>query len=130
MTVELKNKIKNELNRAFSYMGEIDHETLDEKVESELDTLMCLMVGSEPDVIHTITGDITGYIVDIATTADNATNNIIALQMVITKDSICYVLNSYTATRPDGWEPGDAHNICNELNRIVNLDDIDPTMFY
>lgn len=129
MTIELKNKIKNELYRAFTYCGEDDADILDERVENELDTLMCFMAGSDPDIILTDNGELTGYLVDIAVANGATEDDVVALQMLITKNSIRYIINSYTAVKPDGWLPGDRKRIENEHNRVVNLEEVDVSIF-
>lgn len=130
MNVELKNKIRDELNRAFTHCGEADAEVLNEKVENELETLTCFMVGSDPNVIHTDKGEMTGYVVNIAVGSGAAKGEIVALEMIVTKNEIVYVIHSHTSIKPDGRKPGDRKMITNESNRVVELTDVNPAIFY
>jgi hypothetical protein len=128
MTTELKNKIKAELHKAFTHCGETDANILNDKVEAELDTLMCLMAGVDPEVVHTDVGDLTGYLVDIAVASKNG-RDVVALQMIVTRDDLRYIINSYTMVKPEGWTPDDDLVIENECNRVVTLNDVDAAMF-
>jgi hypothetical protein len=129
MTNELKNKIKNELYKAFAHCGETENEILADKVENELDTLLCVMAGTDPQTIQTDNGALIGYIVDIAVTDGPAKDEVVTLQMVIAKNDIKYIINSYTVIKSEAWEPGDKIQIENELNRVVKLTDVDPVIF-
>ena len=90
---------------------------------------MCVMAGSDPVTIQTDKGDMTGYLVNITVGSGAAKDEIVALDMVVTKDNIHYVINSYIATKPDGWKTGDKQIINNESNRVVALVDVDPATF-
>lgn len=129
MTAEMKNKIRNELNNAYVHMGETDVEYLNEKVEEDLETLMCFMAGSDPVAINTDKGELVGYVVNVAVGASETKDQVVALNMIITKTNICYVINSYIATKPAEWKPGNKKMISNESNRIVELADVDPAIF-
>jgi hypothetical protein len=129
MTNELKNQIRNELHKAFAYCGETDAVILNNRVEDELETLMCFMVGSNPDVVQTDKGELTGYLVNIAVGSGKSNGEIVALQMIVAKNEIYYILHSHITVKPDGWKPGDKKMIENESNRVVELTDIDAATF-
>lgn len=130
MTIEFKNTIKNELYRAFSHFGEPDQEILDEKVEIEMDNLMSFMGTSDPDVIQTDKGELTGYLVDIAVSSGLVDNERVVLQMVVGDNTIDYIINSYIVVKTDDWQPGDRFTVENEHNKLVNLEDVKPSTFY
>jgi hypothetical protein len=110
------------MRKAFAYCGETDNAAIDERVDTELDTLMCLMAGSTPEVIVTDKGTVTGYVIDIAVTNGATNNEIVALRMVVGEDDINYVINSYTTT-------GDDFVIKNEHNRLVCLEEVNADIF-
>jgi hypothetical protein len=129
MTNIIIDRIRSELRNAFSHCGETDPIVLDEKVENALDTLMCFMASSDPEVVHTDKGDLTGYVTDLAVTSGGTENTTVALQMIVTKDAIHYLMNSYESNKLDDWNEGDPIPVENEINRLVELDEIDVAIF-
>ena len=129
MTTNMKNKIRNELNKAFAHFGETNSDILNEKVENELDTLACFMAGSDPETVCTDQGDFTGYLINIEVANGANTNEVVALQMLVAENDIYYIMHSFTAVKPEGWKPGDRKLITNQANYLVALDDVDPAIF-
>ena len=129
MTEEFKIEIKKELHRAFTHLGETDEEMINERIDDEIETLMCFMAGSAPVHVDTDQGRIIGYLIDLAVTTGALNDDVVALQMVVAHNKLHYVINSYTVIKPEGWQYGDDFETANETNKLVSLYDVNPQMF-
>ena len=129
MSNELKNKIKNELNKALVFFGETDEEILNERIENDVDTLMCVMASSDPEEINTKNGALVGYPIDVVANYNDQTSRMTIVQLVVTKDNLCYVLNSYDVEKPEGWTPDGNVQYKNEESLIVSLEMINTKLF-
>jgi hypothetical protein len=128
MTTEMNTKIKTAMVKAYTYLGETDAEFIAEKVDNELDTLNCLMIGADPNVVHTNVGDLTGYLVDIAVASADGVN-VTALQLLVAEHDVHYIVNTYTLVKSEDWTPDDDLCIENESNRVVDLSEVDVSVF-